>query len=658
MSRDELSDMEQLDGLTVELAEAGRIARVATAHREQPDPAFAGRLRAELLLALPTVETAAVDAPLVPGLPASVPMPPVRPLEMPGRFTERRSGGRPFVAAEFQPRTDELRNKRLDGAPVVAPTRADLTRAGRRWEALDGAAATRVSSDAATSTTSDAVGTDGLVVALKPSMRWHIPTSVLPSRWIGVGLAASIAVASMIYGSGVFVTPKTVATASDSVAAFLIRGGNTVALTDGTQLRENDEIKVAAAGRATLQLGDSYVRMAGGSDVQLKSLDTNHIVVSQVAGRVYHRVVVAAGGDYQVATATVTWKAVGTAFDVDRETTSGGGEQVRGLALYDGLDVTGPGLNDNISEGSSAMIVLRPDGAPDGSAGISPITSQTLADAWLVGNAGLDARLGLPLGQMAALVSPSSTATPTTSPTPQPTVKPVVATATPKPTAKPTPKPTPKPVPAGPPDLGTIKVVRNADSSYTISWPKYTGSGFLYYKLMAGDYPSSPSYGKSGDYWACNDTVTDTSWKGFIAPGNYSVRLQVIDEPDSKVVIRAETKIYHLVVSTPGMGSVSAHDNGNGTFTFSWASYGGSGSYGFYKLAYETTDSGSTPSYPDGSPIWAAVSAGTTSVTLTVGDGGFVPGDYKMRVQAIGWPDGFSCGYAYAQTGVLHLIVP
>ena len=97
MSRDELSDMEQLDGLTVELAEAGRIARVATAHREQPDPAFAGRLRAELLLALPTVETAAVDAPLVPGLPASVPMPPVRPLEMPGRFTERRSGGRPFV---------------------------------------------------------------------------------------------------------------------------------------------------------------------------------------------------------------------------------------------------------------------------------------------------------------------------------------------------------------------------------------------------------------------------------------------------------------------------------------------------------------------------------------------------------------------------------
>ena len=655
MSRDEMNDMEQLDGLAAELAEAGRLARMATARREQPDPAFAMRLRAELLRELPAAGATFV-APAAQGTVAELPIPPARPLEVLDRIADRRSGNRPFAGPERRSGDGDAASQGRDGMAVAMPHGAARVRAGRRWENLEEQTASRLSGEAGPHLPpSSAVENDGQVVALKPSMNWHIPTRALPSRWIGAGLAASVAVAALIYGSGAFWSPRTTATTDDALSAVVIRGGHSIALVPGAELRENDEIRVAVDGRATLQLGSSYVRMAGGSDVQLKSLDPSHLVVNQVAGRVYHRVVVPAGGDYQVATASVTWKAVGTAFDIDRQFTAGGGEQVRGLALYDGLDVTGPNLNDVLAEGSSATLVLRPDGAPAGSPAIAPITSQALADAWLIGNAGLDAHLGLPLGRLASLLSPPPTASQTVALAPIATPKPVVSTATPTATPKPvvTPKPTPKPTPAGP----VLKISRNSDSSYTFSWSKYTGSGFTYYKLMYGNYPSSPSYGTSGDYWACNTAASQTSWTGFIAPGNYSVRLQAIDEPGGKIVIRSQTKIVHLTVGTLSLGSLGARNNGDGTYTFSWAGFT-KHAFDYYKLVFETTASGKSPSYLDGSDYWAVPGTGDKSVTLTLGDGNFVSGDYHVRIQAIGYPDGFSSGYAFAQTSVLHLVLP
>ena len=58
MSPSDLSEMEQLDALAAELAEAGHLARVAAAHHERPEPAFAVRLRAELLRELPVAPVA------------------------------------------------------------------------------------------------------------------------------------------------------------------------------------------------------------------------------------------------------------------------------------------------------------------------------------------------------------------------------------------------------------------------------------------------------------------------------------------------------------------------------------------------------------------------------------------------------------------------
>jgi len=100
---------------------------------------------------------------------------------------------------------------------------------------------------------------------------------------------------------------------------------------------------------------------------------------------------------------------------------------------------------------------------------------------------------------------------------------------------------------------------------------------------------------------------------------------------------------------TVNLGALGVTDNGDGTYTFSWTAYTG-GSFSYYKLVYEDTASGKTPSYPDGSPYWAVPGTGDTSA----GPIAIPAGDYQVRIQAIGYPSG---AYVYAQSTILHLVV-
>jgi hypothetical protein len=92
MLPDETPDVTQLDDLAHELADAGRLARIVSAHREQPDPGFARNLRDELAGILtgpaggvattpgapefsPTPPVPAAPAPLTPPMPPSGPFP-------------------------------------------------------------------------------------------------------------------------------------------------------------------------------------------------------------------------------------------------------------------------------------------------------------------------------------------------------------------------------------------------------------------------------------------------------------------------------------------------------------------------------------------------------------------------------------------------------
>jgi hypothetical protein len=382
--------------------------------------------------------------------------------------------------------------------------------------------------------------------------------------------------------------------------------------------------------------------------------------VTQLSGRVYHRVSVPAGGEYSVVTASVTWEANGTAFDIDRHSTAGGGEEVVGLALQHGLDLTGPQLQVSVAEGNSATVTLTPDGSTAGSPVIGAITAAQLGSPWLAANAALDLKLGLPLGFLATVVaSPSanSTAQATAAPTDEATIP--AESPSDGASAGATTKAGPTPTPLG--YLGKLTALENGDGTYTLKWPVYYGSGFQYYKVTYCAWGCVPSYPAS-DLLAAISDRQQNSWTGPLAAGDYAFRVQVVDAASGNV-IRASSTVLRLVVVDPttppptvSLGDLTWILNGDGTYSFGWNPYTGGQPFSYYKLVFEYTSSGQNPDYTAGSPYWAVPGTGDTTVALTPGAGGFSPGDYMVRIQAIGYPGGSA--YVYGQTTVLHFVLP
>src|SRR5271157_4879550 len=246
MSPSDLSELEQLDDLAAELADAGRLARIALANRARPEPAFALGLRVELVGSRPVARMVA-EIDLARMTMAGSPVPPARPLDAP----ERRHGNRPFGGPDRRSYSPETEDTGLDIISVTAPDPLDASRVGGRRQSRDDADQ-RLSPDAPAALVPMLDGREaeeaGRVTALRPSMHWHIPTRVMPSRWIATGIAASVAVAALIYGSGFFAPAQSVATADVAVAATLVRGGASSPLAAGMELHQGDEIQVGANG--------------------------------------------------------------------------------------------------------------------------------------------------------------------------------------------------------------------------------------------------------------------------------------------------------------------------------------------------------------------------------------------------------------------------
>ncbi len=636
MSLDERHELEELDALAAELTRAARTARAPMGRRDVPDQAFAARLRAQLLGEPPALLTVApVSAPSN-GRGAAT-----RPL--PKRASPRSAAPAEPIAAAAPAR------------PPTAATPARLPSAAERrprpmpdLRPIQPAPAPEASQRS----------------AVQPIVRWKMPSLAIPRRWVAAGLAACIAVGALFYGATLMFPGAPFAVANVAEATTLVHAGTQQPLKVGDGLHEGDEIMVGIGGAATVKMGDSFVRLAPGADVRLRQLRPERIVLEQLAGEAYSRV--AAGGSYAVVTGPVTWTAQGTAFDIARHATASGGEEVLGLALLHDLELSGGNFDETLSQGESALVELSA-GTVFGAPAINLIALDILTGPWLAENARLDGLAGLDLGELAV----DATLTPVPSgvqPSPQKSVRPTATASRPiastKPSvsrtrrpAVPTIKPTPKPTPTGPVNLGGLTAVDNVDGTYTFSWPRYAGTGFAYYKLEASPWGTSPSFPTASE-WASNSSVDQTTWTGFPAAGDWAVRVQVLDESNG-VVIRAQTSIVRVSIALPptvDLGALTVVDNGNGTYTFSWTGYG-SRLFDYYKLVFEPWPN--MPSYLSGSPYWDALSPGTTSDTLTVGssNGGevFLPGEYAVRIQAIGYPLGTA--YVFAQTSVAHVTI-
>jgi hypothetical protein len=484
---------------------------------------------------------------------------------------------------------------------------------------------------------------------LRPRVARRAPGVMPATRWTAAAIAAALIVSVIGLGPGRLLHAPAASRAGDVSAASLIRDGSATVLVAGITLQVGDEIRTADAGRATLQLGTSQARLAGGSDVAIRSLDADELVLEQLAGRVYHRVDVPTGGTYTVGTAAASWTAHGTAFDLDRRMLPSHADRMTVLAIEHSVGVAGPGVSATVTEGRRAELLLGADGvAPDIATG--PIRSSDLADGWLAANAALDRAGGFSVGVLVGIAPTDSPPTPSPEPTPAgtpavstepsaiptpiPTPK-VTPKATPKPTARPTatpppatPAPTPRPTPTPTPIAPLALTASACPGGTVLDWSESASGSFHHYKtLWSGSETFSGASLVSGSY---SPYKTKTSAADVNATGIRWYRTYAYDSANH-VIGKSGTRSATGMGAADAMGALTVTD-GVGTTDFAWTPFGGSeGCFTYYKVVYSETDP--SPSYLSGDPYAAYTgdqSAGTAS-SNTVPSGT----TYWFRVQVL-----------------------
>lgn len=438
-------------------------------------------------------------------------------------------------------------------------------------------------------------------------LAWIGPRLSTPPRWAVAMVAAAFVAAALGFGPGrSFFTGPAPSHVTDVAGAALLRGGNQIALVDGAELQPGDEVRVAVDGHATLVLGGSLARLAGGAAVIVRTLAADRIVLDQLAGRVYHRVSVPAGGSYAVSTAGLTWMARGTAFDLDR-TAIAAGTRLTLLAIQHSVVVDGPGISATIAEGRRAEIVLGGlSSAPDLTVGVP--TSDQLHDPWLAANAALDLAAGFDPGILVALLAtePPSTSAPTASPEPTPvgpTSEPSLDPSTspeptspattspspidtPRPTPMETPRPTPKPIAA----LGLN--AKACPGGTLLDWSTAPAAGFHHYKTY---WSPSAAFGGSAivdGSATTNHLATSAVDAGTVDPRWY--RTYAYDA-GGHVIAKSPTRGATGLGGPADLGTLTIGPDGPGKSSFSWPDMAiPAGCYAFTKLVYSA---GTEPSY-------------------------------------------------------------
>jgi len=351
------------------------------------------------------------------------------------------------------------------------------------------------------------------------------------ARLVALLVVVALLLGATAYASGRLLTPGTLAaTVVEASGATATRVGTPIQLTAGTALQAGDTVTVSSQGSAVLGLGDSRVRLAGGSAVHLDRVDAAGVTVAQLAGRAYYRDVSATDAPFLVTTGPVTWAATGTAFDTDREPVAAGQgsgqERVTLLAIQDAVTASGPGFDTSVPQGDRAIVYIgaaTPTVAPV----LDTVPASALVDPWIQANGAADLAAGLPLGILdghlqVALASPTASPSPPVfvTPSPQLTDTPFpTALVTPSPTPTPTvaPKPvatpriTPGPTPSPTPGIGTLGLAAaTCPGGVVLDWSKYTGTGAFkrYVTLRSPAGPPPVTYPPTGGSIAPIDGTT------------------------------------------------------------------------------------------------------------------------------------------------------
>jgi len=479
----------------------------------------------------------------------------------------------------------------------------------------------------------------------------RMPTVLPAPRWSILAAAAAVVVAVVGLNAGILFQAPPATRVAAAVGATLVRDGEATPLILGAELQAADEVRVGESGSATLVVGDSRIRLDGGANVRLATIERSRIEIDQVAGRAWHRVILPDGGRYVVTTGPVTWTAKGTAFDIDRSGAAApGGDTVRELSIEHGVVAEGPGLRVTIDEGRGATVRL--DGAPTVTTiDVSAFTASS--DPWIRANGAADRADGLPLGLLEgvdlAVASPPPTAviTPRPTATASPTEVPVItapptAAPTPPPTAaptpRPTPKPTPKPTPA--PTFGSMTLTALAcPGGVVLDWSVPEIASLNHVQVLRGASAEIPTqYPPAGGITAIEGGFSTDPAKSdgrdvTAEAGSAWYRAVAFNAED--VAIAASPAKGVTTAGIADLGPLGIVDGApdSGDLTFGWSAFGGSGDcFTYYKLVASIEDA--TPSYLEGTDFAQAVGAqGATGTAIT--DGLSSGQSYYFRLQAI-----------------------
>lgn len=521
------------------------------------------------------------------------------------------------------------------------------------------------------------IGTELTLDRVRARVVRRAPALIRMPRWSVVAVAAVVVAAVFGLDGRWLQDGRAEAAVVGAADATLVRDGTSAALEAGATLQPGDRVVTGPRGFATLALAGGETRLGGDAEVRLDAIDHEHVELDQIAGRTWHRVAEPVER-YVVRTADVTWTATGTAFDLDRHTTAGGGEAVRAVGIEHDVVIDGPALAVIVREGQVALVALDRGGPRVGA--LTQASAADLDDPWLRWNGRRDLALGFDLGILTATLDeadPSLATSPRPAPTaalaPEPvgpspappSAGPVATgaatpapTSTPRPTAKPTASPTAKPTASPTPGLAGLDLVLTAcpGGSAVLEWSKAPATGFHHYQglrstsgTIAPVYPPmAPAVAPDGLY--VTDRATVRAIDVGLTPGTTYAWRAVAFAAGDQAYAASPVKTAPIK-GVKALGVLEWVEEA-GSVVLDWQPYGGPAAcFGVAKLVLSQDDT--TPSYLEGAAAaWASESQSAASATIV----GLAGGTYHARLEIL--LDSWAGKRLVAHTDVATIVVP